>query len=103
MELIARLAYFGYLDGLSVFLLLLCWAGIGWKIENPSLNNPSVSSLMANYRREWMIQYITRQPRIFDATILSSLRRGTTFFASGTVALTEAALSWNCSEGLRTG
>lgn len=82
MELIARLAYFDLADGLAVGFLLLNWLLIGWKIENPSTKNPSVSFLMEDYRREWMIQYITRQPRIFDATILSSLRTGTTFFAS---------------------
>lgn len=32
-----------------------------------------------------MVQYVTRQPRIFDATILNSLRTGTTFFASASM------------------
>lgn len=82
MELLARLAYFDVFDGLSLAFLMVCWAFTGWKIENPAETNPSVSSLMANYRREWMVQYVTRQPRIFDATILNSLRLGTTFFAS---------------------
>ncbi|WP_380054432.1 DUF599 domain-containing protein [Falsihalocynthiibacter sp. SS001] len=82
MELLARLAYFEVLDGIAVAVMLLSWIAIGWKIENPSPNNPSVSIIMADYRREWMLQYITRQPRIFDATILSTLRMGTTFFAS---------------------
>lgn len=82
MELLARFTYFDFIDGLSVAFLVLCWTFLGWKIENPSPNNPSTSSLMANYRREWMVQYVTRQPRIFDATILSMLRTGTTFFAS---------------------
>ena len=37
---------------------------------------------MAQYRREWMTQMVTRDPRIFDAQIISSLRQGTAFFAS---------------------
>ena len=37
---------------------------------------------MVNYRHEWMRQFITRQPRIFDSAILGTLREGTTFFAS---------------------
>lgn len=82
MELLARFTYFDVLDALSVAFLLLSWTFLGWKIENPSPGNPSTSSLMANYRREWMVQYVTRQPRIFDATILATLRTGTTFFAS---------------------
>ncbi len=37
---------------------------------------------MADYRRMWMVQMITRQPRIFDAAVLDSLRQGTAFFGS---------------------
>lgn len=82
MELLARFTYFDAVDGFAVAFLLLNWVFLGWKIENPSPGYPSTSSLMANYRREWMVQYVSRQPRIFDATILASLRTGTTFFAS---------------------
>jgi uncharacterized membrane protein len=85
MELLARLTYFTPLDGLAVAFLIFSWIFIGWRIENPPSGNPSVSSLMAGYRREWMVQYVTRQPRIFDATILNSLRTGTTFFASASM------------------
>ncbi len=37
---------------------------------------------MKEYRRDWMRQFVTRQPRIFDATMIDSLRQGTAFFAS---------------------
>jgi uncharacterized membrane protein len=43
---------------------------------------PSVSWLMEEYRRDWMKIFVTRQPRIFDATLIDSLRQGTAFFAS---------------------
>lgn len=82
MELLVRLEYFDLLDAFAVVFLLTSWLVIGWHIENPPRSKPSVSTLMADYRREWMAQFISRQPRIFDATILSTLRLGTTFFAS---------------------
>lgn len=69
-------------DFLAVGFLLACWLWIGWRTEHPPKNRPSVSVLMKDYRREWMRQFITREPRIFDGNILSTLREGTSFFAS---------------------
>lgn len=70
------------LDLAALATLLLCWAGIGWWIENPGTRHPSVTVLMAEYRREWMRQFVARDVRIFDSQILASLRQGTSFFAS---------------------
>ncbi|WP_390911953.1 DUF599 family protein [Pseudosulfitobacter sp. SM2401] len=77
-----RIAFFAPLDFAAVTLLIAGWLLIGWWIDRPSQKNPSVSNLMASYRREWMEQMVTRDPRIFDAQILASLRQGTAFFAS---------------------
>ncbi|MGH1353720.1 MAG: DUF599 domain-containing protein [Thalassovita sp.] len=77
-----RLSLFSILDLIAVCLLLAAWLGIGWLIDHPNSKRPSVSMLMAEYRREWMRQMVTRQPRIFDAQTLSTLRQGTSFFAS---------------------
>lgn len=62
--------------------LVLAWILSGWFIEHPPANRPSVSVLMNDYRRDWMRQFVTRDPRIFDATVIDSLRQGTAFFAS---------------------
>ncbi|GLS88742.1 membrane protein [Cypionkella aquatica] len=75
----------GTIDALCVALTLFAWAGIGWLIEHPPAGRPSVSILMKEYRREWMRQFLTRQPRIFDASIIDSLRQGTAFFASASL------------------
>jgi len=82
MELLDRLQYFSALDLIAVALLALTWVGIGWVIERADAAHPSVSVIMAGYRREWMTQFIHREPRIFDANILANLRQSTTFFAS---------------------
>lgn len=69
-------------DIFAVAFTLAAWFIIGWFVEHPPKSRPSVSVIMANYRREWMRHFVTRSPRIFDATVLSSLRQGTTFFVS---------------------
>lgn len=85
MELLDRLQFFSLIDLIAIGLLVLAWVGIGWSIERVGSKRPSVSVIMAEYRREWMIQFITRQPRIFDSNILATLRQGTTFFASASM------------------
>lgn len=70
-------------DGVAVLVLILSWFVLGWMIEHASTKRPSVTVIMADYRREWMHQMVSREPRIFDASILANLRQGTSFFASG--------------------
>ncbi|WP_417523358.1 DUF599 domain-containing protein [Marinovum sp.] len=76
-----RLALFSIWDFAALALLFAGWIGIGLLIEYPRKRG-SVSALTAEYRRAWMEQMVTRDPRIFDSQILSILRQGTAFFAS---------------------
>lgn len=82
MENLPHLGPFDAVDIVAVGLTLLCWLASTWLIEHPPAARPSVSLLMKAYRQEWMRQFVTRQPRIFDATIIDNLRQGTAFFAS---------------------
>lgn len=85
MRLFDQLAQFSAFDALAVALIFAAWALLGWRIETERLARPSVTILMQAYRRDWMREMLTRQPRIFDATILSSLRQGTNFLASASM------------------
>ncbi len=82
MDMMTHLSALGTPDLLAVLAVLLLWAGSGWLIEHPPASRPSVSLIMQEYRHDWMRQFVTRQPRIFDATLIDSLRQGTAFFAS---------------------
>ncbi len=85
MTWLERALLFSPYDYASLALLLVTWWAIGWAVENSSEKRPSTSHLMADYRRVWMQEMISRQPRIFDAQIVASLRQGTAFFASTSV------------------
>jgi uncharacterized membrane protein len=78
----SALASYGTPDLAALVFLFLSWGVIGWVIEHPPARHPSVAELMVEFRHEWMRQFVTRQPRIFDATMIDSLRQGTAFFAS---------------------
>lgn len=78
----ALTAPYGPLDLAALAFVGLAWLCIGRLIEHPPARRPSVTHLMSAYRHDWMRQFVTRQPRIFDATMIDSLRQGTAFFAS---------------------
>ena len=82
---IDRATLFSPLDYLAITLLLGAWLGIGWRIENPSSDNRSVAMMMDDFRRDWMREIVTREPRIFDAQDVAAMRQGSTFFASITM------------------
>lgn len=81
----AILQSFNAWDLVAVIWLFTTWLGIGFLIEHPPAGRPSVSLLMTQARREWMMQFVHRDPRIFDSNILASLRESTAFFASATM------------------
>ncbi len=72
----------GLSDLAALVALVGSWLWIGWRSEHPPAHRPSVGKLMEGYRREWMRQLVTRQPRIFDGAMMDGLRQSTTFFAS---------------------
>lgn len=82
MTLFGNLTVLTMADIGALTYLFGSWLLIGYLSEHPPAGHPSVSTLMVRYRHEWMRQFITRQPRIFDSAILQTLREGTTFFAS---------------------
>lgn len=73
---------FGLLDALALTLLFSSWIGLTLWIEHTGLKRPSVTVIMIEYRRAWLREFVMREPRIFDAQILSNLRQSTAFFAS---------------------
>lgn len=88
-----QLIHFEPLDAFALGGLVLGWLALGLLIENPPRARPSVTKLMARYRREWMVQMVDREARIFDAQLLGSLRQGTAFFASATLIAIGGALA----------
>lgn len=88
-----RLTLFSPLDFAAVGLVLLIWWIMTWAIENPPKSRPSMSFLMADYRREWMQQFIYRQPRIYDAQVMGGLRQATAFFGSASLLAIGGALA----------
>jgi len=82
MDMLSPLASFTLLDWIALALLFGSWVIVGWIVERPNARHKSVSVLMIRYRKEWMSHMPSRDPRVFDAMLMASLREGTAFFAS---------------------
>lgn len=82
MKFVELFPYLSTLDWLAAVLMLSVSILLGPLIEADNHWRPSVSVLMRDYRREWMQRFVTRQPRLYDATVLDGLRQGITFYAS---------------------
>ncbi|MGB0661444.1 MAG: DUF599 domain-containing protein [Mangrovicoccus sp.] len=82
MTLTEIFSLFTRLDAAALTLFVLSWLLLGLRVETSRFRRSSVAVIMARYRREWMLHHIRREPRVFDAMILASLREGTAFFAS---------------------
>lgn len=93
MSFADRFTLFSILDLAAVAVILLAWVTIGWRVESATGEKQSVTNIVAQYRRDWMVQFITRQPHIFDSAILSNLRQGASFFASATMTSTGGGLA----------
>ena len=86
MNLLTALNTTFSLTDMAAFLALaVAWVGTGWLAERPPKWRPSVSLLMQDYRYRWMTEFLTRDPRIFDVSLIDSLRQGTAFFASASM------------------
>ncbi|MXU64975.1 DUF599 family protein [Rhodobacteraceae bacterium KN286] len=88
------LAGLGWLDSVGLGLLIALWLATGIVIDRATGTRPSTHALMTRYRLIWMQRMVTRENRMFDASMIGTMRQGTTFFASacmiglgGTLAL----------------
>lgn len=80
-------------DLAAVGFTLLGAIALGHAIESPRSPRLSVSQILTHYRRDWMREFVTRQPRMFDATVLDGLRQGITFYASSCLLAVGAGLA----------
>ena len=77
--------FFEPLDFIALGLILSAWGIMGWFIERDRPDAPSTHALIAEYRYRWMEVMVTREVRMVDANILSSLRQGASFFTSASM------------------
>ena len=73
------------IDWIALTALLAFWCGYTLYVKKKSAATPCLASVLALYRRDWMLRLLRRDNRIADASLLSSLRAGVSFFASTSI------------------
>lgn len=74
-----------WLDWVALFNLLVCWLGYTRYAHFKGKETPCLSSVLALYRKDWMLRLLERDNRIADASLLYSLRSSVSFFASTSI------------------
>lgn len=74
-------------DIVALSLFAISWIVFAW-ITGPKsrvIGRPSLTQLMGEHRREWILNSLTRDLKMIDTQILSGLQNGTAFFASTSI------------------
>ena len=90
MDTVQKLYFWQYIDltafdaiGLLWFFAL--WLGYQHYAYRMGRDQPSLMSVMAQYRRDWWSNMVERELRVIDTGILTMLSNSATFFASTTL------------------
>ena len=71
-----------WIDALAMLNLFSCWLGYTYYAIARGRHSLCLATVLARYRREWMLRLLERENRIADASLLYSLRSSVSFFAS---------------------
>ena len=76
-----------WIDALAMLNLLVCWLGYTLYAIARGKHSLCLATMLARYRREWMLRLLERENRIADASLLYSLRSSVSFFASTSILI----------------
>jgi len=71
----------------------LCWVGYTRYAIWKGRDTPCLASIMHLYREDWMRRLLLRDSRIADASVIGSLERSASFFASSTLIILAGVLT----------
>jgi uncharacterized membrane protein len=75
------------LDLAGVLWFFALWLGYAQFADRRAKAQPSLMSVMSEYRREWWTRIIERELRMIDTSIVTNLGNSATFFASTTLLI----------------
>jgi uncharacterized membrane protein len=82
MKIIALLPW---VDWLALGCFFMVWAGYAWFARHGGRQEASLMATTSRYRRAWMLESTSRDPRILDGIITQSLATNPSFFASTSI------------------
>lgn len=75
------------IDYIALATFILSWMGYTYVTthKNPFITRPSLNMAMAERRRRWIYNSLSRDLKMIDTQILAGLQNGTAFFASTSI------------------
>lgn len=70
------------LDGAALIWFLIAWSGYTYFADDFSKNRTSLMTVMYQYRLQWMKESLHRDVRVADASLIATLIRSISLFAS---------------------
>lgn len=80
-------------DLLALGWFLFCWLGYSGIVDNLVSSSRSLSARMHLYRIQWMTNVLSRENRVVDVNIVSSLHQSISFFASTSILIIAGVLA----------
>jgi len=84
---------FDVIDLCALCLFLAAWALHFWVVNRSPFKGGTISTQFAVYRHEWMFRMMSREARMTDVLIQTSVQQGVLFFASTSILLIGALLA----------
>lgn len=75
------------LDAVSLIWFISAWSGYTYWADNFNQERPSLMTVMYGYRLKWMQESLHREVRVGDASLLSTLIRSISLFASTAILI----------------
>ncbi|ALG69079.2 DUF599 domain-containing protein [Beggiatoa leptomitoformis] len=74
-----------WIDVLAVLYFLICWFSYAHFASVKTQSNPSLYSVLHDYRLEWSRRLIEREVRIMDSNLIGTLHRNASLLVSTTI------------------
>lgn len=80
-------------DLVALAWFLFCWVGYSFIVDNWVNSSRGLSARMYLYRIQWMTNVLSRDNRVVDVNIVSSLHQSISFFASTSILIIAGILA----------
>ncbi len=80
-------------DLVALGWFLFCWLGYTYIVDNWVSSSRGLGARMYLYRIQWMTNVLTRENRVVDVNIVSSLHQSISFFASTSILIIAGILA----------
>lgn len=83
----------GWVDAIAVFWFLFLWGGYTFYARKKARTVSCLSFEMRRKRNDWMQQMLSRDNKMADVALISTLERNVSFFASSTLLILAGLLT----------